>query len=230
MSAIPVTDRDFSDVELFQAMSPEDLARVRATTARVWLDDGEWLFRQGDHAERFYLVRGGHIRLFRLSADGNEKVIEIVRPGQTFAEAVPFMREHRYPVNAAALGATEVIGISNATFRSILQASPETCFRLMADMSRRLHRRLGEIDALTLQNATYRTVNYLLALSGPDGDRPADTIRLGVPKGVLASRLSITQETFSRILHNLSREGLIEVRGAIIRIRDPEGLRAFRQH
>jgi len=227
MSAIPVTDTYLEDVELFRAMTPDELACVRRTATRVWLDHGQWLFRQGDPAERFYLVRGGHVRLFRLSADGNEKVIEIVRPGQTFAEAVPFMREQRYPVNAAALGTTELIGISNATFRNVLQTSTEACFRLMADMSQRLHRRLGEIDALTLQNATYRMVNYLLALPDPGADAPGGTIHLSVPKGVLASRLSITQETFSRILHNLAREGLIEVRGAAIRIRDPEGLRAF---
>ena len=133
----------------------------------------------------------------------------------------------RRPTRALGIGTTELIGISNATFRNVLQTSTEACFRLMADMSQRLHRRLGEIDALTLQNATYRMVNYLLALPDPGADAPGGTIHLSVPKGVLASRLSITQETFSRILHNLAREGLIEVRGAAIRIRDPEGLRAF---
>src|SRR5690606_24369462 len=44
--------------------------------------------RQGDPAERFYLVQSGKVKLFRISADGKEKVVEIIPAGHTFAEAV----------------------------------------------------------------------------------------------------------------------------------------------
>lgn len=218
-------------VWLFQGLPSEAQERIRRSALRIDLDDGQWLFREGDTADRFFLVDKGHIRLFRLSPAGNEKVIEILPSGGTFAEAVPFLPEQRYPVNAAALGPTSVIGFKNGVFRDILEESTSACFRLLADMSKRLHRRLSDIAALSLQDATYRTVGFLL--SGTNNTQvqvAGEGIRLEVPKSVLASRLSITQETFSRILHNLSGAGLIEVRGATIYLRDVERLRALQHH
>ena len=50
------------------------------------------IFRQGDPAERFYLVQSGKVKLYRISADGKEKVVEIITAGNTFAEAVMFMQ------------------------------------------------------------------------------------------------------------------------------------------
>jgi CRP-like cAMP-binding protein len=52
-------------------------------------------------------------------------------------------------------------------------------------------------------------------------------VELATSKGVLASRLNITREHFSRVLHELSAGGLIEVRGRTIRILDVAGLQAF---
>ncbi|MBN9463997.1 MAG: winged helix-turn-helix domain-containing protein, partial [Burkholderiales bacterium] len=56
---------------------------------------------------------------------------------------------------------------------------------------------------------------------------PPIRIVLDTSKGVIASRLNLTPEHFSRILGELSHEGLISVRGAEITILDPERLRGF---
>lgn len=97
---------------LLSRLSDEQLARVARHANHVRLDEGQMLFRQGDPAERFYLVIAGRLRLFRLSPDGGEKVIEIVAPGETFAEALMFLEAPRYPVCAAALDPVELISPS----------------------------------------------------------------------------------------------------------------------
>ena len=94
----------------------------------------------------------------------------------------------------------------------------------MADMSQRLHRLLNEIDSLTLHNATYRLVSYLLS-ELPQDVLTSPEIVLTTPKHIIASRLSIKPETFSRILTRLSRDGLIVVRGNSIVMADLERLR-----
>ena len=103
--------------------------------------------------------------------------------------------------------------------RTILQGSTDTCFRLMADMSKWLKRQITDIDALTLQNATLRFTNYLLH-QVPAGTQHEATITLGAPKHVIASRLSIQPESFSRILRNLQSKGHITVDGNLIHIKD----------
>ncbi len=209
---------------LFSALNEDQLDTVLDSVRLVELSAGERLFERGQEASRFFLVMQGQMKLYRLSASGDEKVIEIVRRGGTFAEAVLFMEDRGYPVNADALTPTLVASFSSEVFLGLLRDSVDTCFRLMGCMSRRLHNRLDEIDALTLHNATYRLVAYLLELAGPE-EQGQQRVNLGVAKHVVASRLSIQPETFSRILKRLSKEGLIEPNGAEIEIIDVGQLR-----
>ena len=205
---------------LLSDLSSTQLERVARHAAHVKLDEGQLLFRQGTPADRFYLVLKGQVRLFRLSPDGAEKVIEIVAPGQTFAEALMFLRAPRYPVCAAALCRADLIGIDAHDFARMLHESVDTCFLLLATLSRRLRGLIGEIDNLTLHTATSRVARYLL-MKLPSKHR---SLELDVRKGVLASRLSVKPETFSRVIRHLSEHDIIEVCGSHVTILDHQAL------
>lgn len=210
-------------VYLFDSLNESQLETVYSAMREVTLAARETLFEFGRAADRFFLLRSGQVKLFRISADGDEKVMEVIHPGQTFAEAIMFMEKHNYPVNAEAIEPSELYSFDMKVFTELLKDSPETCFRLMASMSRRLHGRIEEINNLTLQNATYRLVVYLLE-HRPEDMEVDSTIHLETPKSVIASRLSIQPETFSRILSKLSKVGLISVQGNNISLLDLKGL------
>jgi CRP-like cAMP-binding protein len=195
---------------------------ARATKLR----DGQLYFQAGDPATHFFLVVSGQIKLTRLSLQGQEKVIEIITPGETFAEALMFGEQPDYPVNAQAMGETELLIFESEPFKSILRDSVETCFHLLADLSQRLRMLISEIDNLTLQSASCRVASFLwnrwCQMEGQ-----GNSFELQAPKGVIASRLSVTPETFSRILHNFSDQGVIRVDGSRVDILDDQGLQAF---
>lgn len=222
--ATTVQKEDLREIYLFAELDEAQLERVVADVQPVQLARGESLFAQGQTAEHFYLVRSGQIKLYRLSAEGNEKVIEIIQPGQTFAEALIFMSQSRYPVHAEALEEASLLSFSNRVFKAVLSESVETCFRLMATMSMRLHQHVNEIERLTLHNATHRLVGYLLrqetTLCGQ-----VEEVRLPASKHTIASRLSIQPETLSRILTRLADQGLIRVQGNAIQLLDVQALR-----
>ncbi|UCE89475.1 MAG: Crp/Fnr family transcriptional regulator [Pseudomonadota bacterium] len=213
---------------LFADLSEEQLARILHSTQKIHLDEGAHLFEYQDEAERFFLLLQGQIKLFRITPAGTDKIVEIVSAGQTFAEAIMFMDAKAYPVAADALSTTEVVAIDNKAFMAVLRESGDTCFRLMGTMSMRLRQLLGEIDALTMQNAKLRFIHYLLGSVPPSvrGGQPV-TVELEVPKAVIASRLSMQPESLSRILHQLSTAGLITVDSNTIHINDVDTLRAF---
>ena len=94
----------------------------------------------------------------------------------------------------------------------------------MAKLSQRLHWMVNEVDRLTLHNATFRLVCYLLSHISEDENNRRD-VNLSVPKHVIASRLSITPETLSRSLKELSTQGLINLDGPQIDLVDVEKLR-----
>lgn len=217
---------EFTHIPLFSALNPAQREAVLKTVVLIELKAGEILFEHGQQAERFFFVQQGQIQLFRTSEDGDEKVIDIVPTGQLFAEAVMFMDKQHYPVNSKALKDSQLLSISNTSFRNILQDSVETCFRLMADMSRRLHMQVNEIYDLSLHNATYRLIHHLLQ-SLPDEGHKQTEVSLSYPKNVLASRLSIKPETFSRIMSRLKQRKIIDVQGSHIVLRDIPALQEF---
>lgn len=228
MVTTSISKEELRQLALLAELSDDQLEKIQKTMRLITLSDNEHLFEQGEQADRFYQVLSGQIKLFRVSMEGSERVIEVVQPGQTFAEAVMFMEQRCYPLNAEALGKTELLAFDSNTFLKILEDSKQACFRLLADMSMRLHNRLNEIDYLTLQNATFRMVHYLLQQIPRDhDDGESIEIKLTTSKSIIASRLSIQPETFSRILKSLSKRGLIEVKGKAINLLDIDGLRNF---
>jgi CRP/FNR family transcriptional regulator, dissimilatory nitrate respiration regulator len=225
MNRFPDAARELRRAYLFAEMSEPHLHALIDGMVDIHLDPGKTLFRQGQAAERFYFLREGLIKLFRLSPDGDEKIIEIMRPGETFAEAVMFMgTQGRYPVNAEAINESRVYAFEQKIFLNLLRESNEATFGLLGSMSRRLHMLVNQIESLTLQNATYRLVAYLLEQI-PRDVKTSPEVQLITPKGVIASRLAIQPETLSRILGKLRQGGLIEVHGNHITIRDVQALR-----
>ena len=209
---VPELDRGM----LFTRLTVEQRERVAAHAERIRLDDGESLFKQQDQAERFYLLLSGQIKLYRLSAEGDEKVIEVVTPGATFAEALMFLEKPTYPVGALALKPSELIGFDARDFVAMLRESVDTCLLLAADLSQRLHGLIREINDLSLNTGTCRVAAYLLQ-SAPKGEIEFD---LDLPKHVLASRLSLKPETLSRIFRGLTNAGLVRLKGSRILILD----------
>ncbi|WP_207061279.1 Crp/Fnr family transcriptional regulator [Motiliproteus sp. SC1-56] len=211
---------------LFAPLDEPELERLVAGVRLHELEAEQVLFHQEEEAKRFFLLADGQIKLFRRAADGNEKVVEIVHPGQTIAEAVLFMQRNRYPVNAQAVRPARVYAIDGQAYMALLQQNMAACMRILGDLSMRLHARLNDVVNLTQQNATFRVVRYLCELLPHDAENGA-LILLNTPKQVIASRLSVTPETLSRIMANLAKAGVIEVHGREIRVRDIAGLRSF---
>jgi len=213
---------------LFSGLTEQQLERVHRRSRVAVLDDGEILFEQEQPAHEFFLLTEGQLKLARYSVDGNEKIIDLIFPGSSFGEAIMFAHQPVYPVTAAALAPSQVLCFDARTYTDILHESTEACFAIMAQMSRRLHWQIAEIDRLTLHSALFRVVTYLLD-QVPSTQLGASQVQLDTPKHVIAARLSITPETLSRCFSRLTREGLIEVRESQVQLNDVDKLLAFTQ-
>jgi len=205
---------------LFSALSDEQLERARRHSHITDMLEGESLFYQGDDATSFYLMLSGRIKLSLVSPEGKEKVVEIVEAGASFAEALMFVDQPHYPVTATALLPSRVIVVNSREFKRMLRESVDTCFLLMGAMSFRLRGLIREIDALSLDTGTVRTVSYLLRQAPAD----EDCFELEIAKSVIASRLSVKPETFSRILKNLQEREIVSIDGRKVTIHDRDAM------
>ncbi len=206
---------------LFSKLTELQLNRVYQHSQIHKLAEGQLLFNQADKVTSFYMVLSGKIKLFRISPDGQEKIIEIVKHGEVFAEALMFTNQIDYPVSAAALSETIVISINAKNFQEMLWDSTATCLLLLGDMSFRLRKMVNEIDTLTLHSGTCRVASYLIQ----EMSEGQNSFKLDTAKNVIAARLSVKPETFSRIIKGLKNQGILTIEGNSVTIHDIDALK-----
>jgi CRP-like cAMP-binding protein len=211
---------------LFSGLTDDEFEALAAEVLVESYDKSEILFHRGDTAEAFFFVESGLVELSLISRDGQKKVVEVIAPGRTFAEAIIFMGEAKFPVSAEALSDSVVYRISNDAYRRLLRESPDACMRLLSDVCYHLHQRVQEIERLTIQNAHSRLASYLIDHIVETNDDEA-TVRLDLPRHVIASRLSITPETLSRLLRAMSDEGILTVDDRLVFVHSLARLRPY---
>lgn len=213
-------------VYLFSGLADDEYLEALSHATSLHLQAGQHLFSQGDPATSFFWVAEGIVKLYRASPQGDEKVIDLIGPNRFFAEAVLFMGGH-FPLNAAAQSPVRLIAFDGQKFKEWLAQDTNRCFRLMAAMSARMHKLVNDIDRLTLMKGADRLMQYLLDHSDPD-ETGRERVDLEVPKQVIASRIGVKPETFSRLLHKLVDMGCVEMDGTVLYIRDAEAMRQLR--
>lgn len=211
---------------LFASLPDAGLDKLVQACRVVALGNEQSLFHQGGDAQHFYLVLSGAIKLYRVSPDGQAKVIEVVRQGEAFAEALMFLHQKAYPLNAEAMGKSNVVAIPSALYKELLLSSPECALGVMGNMAMKLHRRISEIETLTLQNTRHRLANYLFGLL-PDPTARQGVIQLPMAKQLIASQLAMQPETLSRLIKEMKQQGLISVKASRVDVHDVAGLRGF---
>ncbi len=207
---------------LFNGLAQDEIARFTRGVREQKVDKGSALFHKGDPCHGFHLVLTGQIKLAFISADGHEKVVEIIRAGQTFGEAVMFM-DKPYVVMAQALTDCALLHISKQVVFEEMAHDPAFCRKIIAGLALRLHHLIADVETYSLRSGRERIIGYLLREDEMDGEghsSGAVSVRLPTSKGTIASRLNLTQEHFSRILHELTDAGLITVEGRTIHIPD----------
>lgn len=219
------TRKILSHLPLFQALDAGQLKQIADGTRELHLDKGDALFRRDDPSDGFYVVVFGQIKLVIGSAQGNEKVVEIIGQRQSFGEAMMFL-DRAYPVTAVALADSLLLHVARSDVDHLLATDPSFARGMLAGLSLRLHSLIKDVESYTLRSSTQRVLGYLLQHCAEDEAQAAD-IALPASKQVVASRLNLTPETLSRILQDLTRNGLIEVLGRTVRIPDLRRLREF---
>ncbi len=214
-----------ASVPLFGEVARETISRVAAAAVPVDVPRGSVLFRRGEPCTGLYVIVSGQIKLALQATRGGEKVIEILGPGQSFGEAAMFLQKpHAFA--AEALANTRVLHIAGKAVLAEIDHDPRFARRVISSLCLSLHQLLGELESCTLRSGTQRVTGYLLRLAGESGTGGAHA-KLPAKKNIIASRLTLTQEHFSRILHELVTAGLIEMDGSAIRITDRGRLRSF---
>lgn len=211
---------------IFRPLPHEQRKALAAVAVAKHFRKGEFVFREGTSSAGFYVIAHGVINVHQLGDDGTERVIHLFRSGESFAEASLFPTG-KYPASARAETDSQLVMIPKAPFLDLLEKDSAFALRLIIALSVRNHLLVTALDEIKQHGVRERLLAWLFShrrTSPPDAPY---TISLETTKASLAAELGTRQETLSRHLSALCKEGMLSVRGREIRVLQPALVRTL---
>ncbi len=190
----------------------EFLKNIDSISSLIYKKKKEIVFLESQKGTNLYFLVSGSIKLYKTNEEGKEAVIHFVEPGEFFAEIVLFLK-NRYPVSAIAIKNSYLLSIDSHKLFSLIDKRPDFAMKLIGIFAQRLNYMANIIKNLSIMGTKERFLNYIDTIKKSD-----NTATLTIPKQEIALLLGIKPETFSRVLKQLSDEGIIDIKGKNIKI------------
>jgi len=235
-------ESDIRNIFLFSELDNNEIEKIKSFSRHKTFNKGEILFFDTEPYQGFYCIIEGTVKLYKISKEGREHIMHIMKDGDTFGE-VPVFENYeavlrdlaKYPVNAMAIDDnTNTIQVPAKQFLEILRNSNELCMKFLSTLSKRLKILNSHIQGITLQDIKKRLSGYILSEHKRQSEERAKKIKvkglklpvsvnyidLAISKNDLASHLGTIIETLSRTLKKLQDEDIIEVNSKRILIKN----------
>lgn len=210
-----------SNMPLFSRLDGDSLYLLSRRAREFTAARGEQIFAKGEPVNGFYFLLEGKVKLAFLSSRGTEKIVDIVNGGQSFGESM-VLADRPWPFYAQVIQDAGLLFIEKEAFSELLEQQESLKDYLLDSMSQRLCDLFSHMEALCLQTSRERVVGYLLREIEQSRVRGNEehVVELPDTKANTASLLNLTPETFSRIIHTLEREKIIEVSRRSVKVLD----------
>jgi CRP-like cAMP-binding protein len=208
-------------VAVFRGLKPETVRHIIAPATAAMLRPHELIMRQDEPATAFFIVIDGWLKISRSTQAGDETVIDMMRKGDSFAEAVAFSGG-RYMATAEAVQVARVARIPADHLIRCIRESPDIALAMVASVSQRMHYLVQQVEQLKAQSGVQRVAEFLASLSLAEHGHCA--LALPYDKILIAGRLGLTPESLSRAFAKLRGIG-VTINASQVNVKDIEELR-----
>jgi CRP/FNR family transcriptional regulator len=205
------------DLPLFSELEIKELRQITAISSIQRFKKNDIIFLEGAEYRGFYIVLKGTVKVFKVSSEGKESILHLIKSPQAFAD-VPLFEGGDYPANAQALEDCALLFIPKRGFVELLQKSPTISLKMLAGFAKRLKLISKRFEDLSLKEVTNRLARYLVEELERSGTTklPEPFVNLSISKATLAAYLGTITETLSRTFKKLQDENIIRVHGKTI--------------
>lgn len=224
---VDISARQLADCEFFSGFPEAARRKILALSGLRNLEAGATLFEEGQACQALHLLLAGDVKMHKLSAEGKEQVIRRLKPGQIFGAAPLFTPQGSYPATAVALAPSVVLFVPKADLIRFLKEEPDRFLKVLAFVSQHLQEMMRLAESVSLDRVPKRLATLLLALAKDQGGpQPGQALRLPHSQAEMAAELGTVREVVGRTLHQFQKQGLLQVAGRRIVLRDIDGLGA----
>ena len=216
-------------IPVLEDLDPADLAMIDRVTTERRIDRGATVFTEGEPGEGFHFIRSGKVKVIKLAADGREHILNILGPGEVFAEVLLF-NDAPYPATVVAVEDSLVGVIRNRELEALLVQQPRLAVHIIRVMSKKLLYIQSKVKTFALADSQAKiaqTLEYLLERYGRQTGRGVE-VALEINRQDIANMAGTTRETVSRVFRTLKDDGVLEDDERRIVVREPRRLRSYR--
>ena len=215
-----------AELTLFNGLDAKTRSRLAGGATLLTAPRGHIVFRDGDPCAGLHVVVSGQIKLLLHAGNGHEKVFDVIGADASFGESALFL-DQPHQIAAEAIIDSQLVLLARTALLREIAMNGDLAMRVIRVLAQRVRCRTHDIKTYVLFSGTQRVISHLLhEIPDETGVSGAVEVTLSTRKGIIASRLNLTQEHFSRILHELTSAALIEVDGQRVRIPNVGRLRA----
>ena len=211
---------------LLANLPPDALGRLGSVARRRTYRRGEVIFHQGDPGDSLHFLTEGRVKVVLDAETGEEAVIAILGPGDSFGELALIDGEPR-SATVEALEPVQTVSLARADFMALIRNSPQLAERLMitlAGMVRRADETMADLVFLDLEGRLVKKLLELAEAHGRDVDGAIE-IELPMTQEDLAAMIGATRASVNKLLGWYEDHGAIQRRGRRIAIFDKDRLR-----
>lgn len=198
-------------IPLFTHLSDRERRKIADEVVETCYKKGEYIFREGDPAETFHILKSGSVKCVKMSPDGKEVTMKVLMPGDLFCCDAAVLDGAVHPGCAQPMGDVRVLALSKKAYFGMLRRNPDAAMEVIQYLGKRLHEAQENAKVLALNPADQRLASLLANLAARTGVRESGGIRLTVrlTRQDLANMVGITVETAIRVMSRFKRQRLV---------------------
>lgn len=211
---------------LFHGIEPDELTRIALQMVRRRYRRNEVVFHEGDPGDSLHVVVEGRVKITRESAEGDEAIVVVLAPGESFGELVLLDGAPR-SATATAIEATETLTMSRETFAELVDGASPFRWQALSGVARRIRRLTDQLAEVHFLDLAGRLALQLTRLAEEAAPGQTTNIPLGrsLTQSDLASMVGGTRQRVNQIIGDFSDEGLVSVDAGGMTILDLARLR-----
>jgi CRP/FNR family transcriptional regulator len=214
-------------IPLFNVLTERDRRRLAGEIVETHYNKHQYIFREGDPADYFYIVKEGSVKCVKSSPNGKEVTLKVLMPGDLFCCEAAVFDGAPHPGCAQPMGEVSVLRLSKKCYFDLLRSHPDAAMEIIKYLGKRLNEAQENAKVLALDRAEQRMAALLVNLAARAGVKEADGFRLTVrlTRQDLADMAGITSETAIRIMSRFKRARLVSGTACGLVIHSPSRLK-----
>lgn len=206
-------------------LNSQEMRQLVACKEAYTIKKGEYIFEEGETINGIYCVQDGVCKLSKLSANGKDQIVKLVKKGELLGQR-SMISEEAANLTAVALEDMEVCFIPKKEVMSFFNTNNQFSMEMMKSICVDLKESDDHMVSMAQKTVKERLAETLLYLEDEFGrDETDNTLRIQLSREELAGLIGTATESCIRLLSEFNKNGLVELVGKKIVLKDKSKLK-----